>query len=51
MLANREPMLQAAKKKKRGTGVPKTPLRMGKVMMTIDAAAQLESVEKGIISG
>lgn len=43
--------LQTAKKKNKGTGVPKALLNIGNVIMTIDAAVQLESVEKGMISG
>lgn len=38
-----------AKKKNNGIGVPNALLRIGNVIVTIEAAAQLASVENGII--
>lgn len=51
LLTMKDIALQTAKKKNKGTGVPKALLNIGNVIMTIDAAVQLESVEKGMISG
>lgn len=51
MLTKKDIALQSVKKKNKGTGVPNALLNIGNVIMTIEAAVQLESVEKGIISG
>lgn len=40
---------QAAKKKNKGIGEPKILLKIGNVMITIDAPAQFAKVEKGSI--
>jgi hypothetical protein len=51
LLTTKATELHKAKKKNIGTGVPNTLLKIGKVIITSDAPAQFESVEKGIISG
>ncbi|TXH59202.1 MAG: hypothetical protein E6Q89_02535 [Bacteroidia bacterium] len=51
LLTNKETPLHTSKKKNKGTGVPKATLKIGNVIITIDAVAQFDIVEKGIISG
>ncbi len=51
LFTNKETILHTAKNMNKGTDVPNAWLKIGNAMITIDAAAQLARVEKGIISG